>query len=175
MLRFRVSTGVYNPHRIIVVPTASFLQRQRGLSTAPAPLILASNSQRPTNPLGLNISSLRTQQLSNHLSSSSKHRHDNMASHGSTSGYTARKNGAANTFEHRVYIEKDGTPVSPFHDVPLYANEQQTVLNMIVEIPRWTNAKMEVSRYAYMTANFGSRKSISHVAAKRRISLDLQK
>lgn len=59
-------------------------------------------------------------------------------------GYTARKNAAANTPEHRIYIEKDGVPISPFHDIPLYANEQQTVLNMIVEIPRWTNAKMEV-------------------------------
>lgn len=55
-----------------------------------------------------------------------------------------RKNGAPNTLEHRIYIEKDGVPVSAFHDIPLYANEQQTVLNMIVEIPRWTNAKMEV-------------------------------
>ena len=66
--------------------------------------------------------------------------------HGNVPGaYAARKNGAPNTLEHRIYIEKDGVPVSPFHDVPLYANEQQTVLNMIVEIPRWTNAKMEVS------------------------------
>ncbi|KAK3618414.1 Inorganic pyrophosphatase, partial [Elasticomyces elasticus] len=45
--------------------------------------------------------------------------------------FTARKIGAPNTLEHRIYIEKDGVPVSPFHDVPLYANEQQTVLNMI--------------------------------------------
>ena len=59
--------------------------------------------------------------------------------------YTVRKTGAPNTLEHRIYIEKDGQPLSPFHDIPLYANEQQTVLNMIVEIPRWTNAKMEVS------------------------------
>ena len=58
--------------------------------------------------------------------------------------FTVRKIGAPNTLEHRVYIEKDGVPVSPFHDIPLYANEQQTVLNMIVEIPRWTNAKQEV-------------------------------
>ena len=36
-------------------------------------------------------------------------------------------------------------PVSPFHDIPLYANETHTILNMIVEVPRWTNAKMEVS------------------------------
>ncbi|KAF2261886.1 pyrophosphatase-domain-containing protein [Lojkania enalia] len=60
--------------------------------------------------------------------------------------YTARRVGAPNTLEHRVYIEKDGVPVSPFHDIPLYANEQQTILNMIVEVPRWTNAKMEISK-----------------------------
>jgi len=60
------------------------------------------------------------------------------------SQYTARRVGAPNTLEHRIFIEKDGVPVSPFHDIPLYANEQQTVLNMIVEVPRWTNAKMEV-------------------------------
>ena len=58
--------------------------------------------------------------------------------------FTARKIGAPHTLEHRIYIEKDGVPLSPFHDIPLYANEQQTVLNMIVEIPRWTNAKQEV-------------------------------
>lgn len=59
--------------------------------------------------------------------------------------FTPRKIGAPHTLEHRIYIEKDGVPCSPFHDIPLYANEQQTVLNMIVEIPRWTNAKQEVS------------------------------
>ena len=58
--------------------------------------------------------------------------------------FTTRKVGAPHTLEHRVYIEKDGVPVSPFHDIPLYANDQQTVLNMVVEIPRWTNAKQEV-------------------------------
>lgn len=61
------------------------------------------------------------------------------------SPYSLRKVGAPNTLEHRVYIEKDGVPVSPFHDIPLYANQEQTILNMVVEIPRWTNAKLEVS------------------------------
>ncbi len=65
------------------------------------------------------------------------------------SQYTVRKVGAANTLEHRIYIEKDGVPVSPFHDIPLYANEQQTVLNMVVEIPRWTNGKLEVCGQIY--------------------------
>jgi hypothetical protein len=30
------------------------------------------------------------------------------------------------------------------HDIPLYADEANKVFNMVVEIPRWTNAKMEV-------------------------------
>ena len=74
----------------------------------------------------------------------------------SKSQYTARKIGAANTLEHRIYIEKDGVPVSPFHDIPLYANEQQTILNMVVEIPRWTNAKQEVRTIILCCASFAS-------------------
>lgn len=35
-------------------------------------------------------------------------------------------------------------PISPFHDIPLFANHEQKVFNMVVEVPRWTNAKMEV-------------------------------
>jgi hypothetical protein len=67
------------------------------------------------------------------------------------SEYTVRKVAAPNTLEHRVYIEKNGVPVSPFHDIPLYANQEQTILNMIVEIPRWTNGKLEArnSRSTY--------------------------
>jgi hypothetical protein len=61
------------------------------------------------------------------------------------SEFQPRRIGALHTTDFRCFIEKDGTPVSPFHDIPLYANEQQTILNMIVEIPRWSNAKLEVS------------------------------
>jgi hypothetical protein len=35
--------------------------------------------------------------------------------------------------------------ISPWHDVPLYADAAAKVFNMVVEIPRWTHAKMEVS------------------------------
>ena len=69
----------------------------------------------------------------------------------SSSPYTIRKVAAANTLEHRVYIEKDGVPISAFHDIPLYANAEQTILNMIVEIPRWTNAKQEVCFFSPAT------------------------
>lgn len=71
--------------------------------------------------------------LSRHLSTSS-----------STMSYSIRKIAQPFTLEHRVYIEKDGQIVSPFHDIPLYANAEKTILNMVVEIPRWTNAKQEV-------------------------------
>ena len=98
----------------------------------------------PTKRTAQNTLSSRTQQIARHFSSTTP-KDTAMSSPNSSSGYTVRKNGAPNTLEHRVYIEKDGAPVSAFHDVPLYANEQQTILNMIVEIPRWTNAKMEVS------------------------------
>jgi len=60
--------------------------------------------------------------------------------------FTARQIGAPNTLDYRVFIEQNGKPVSPFHDIPLYANEEKTVLNMIVEVPRWTNAKLEFSK-----------------------------
>lgn len=37
--------------------------------------------------------------------------------------------------------------VSPMHDIPLYANDAKNVYNMVVEVPRWTNAKMEVIQW----------------------------
>ncbi|KAI6716860.1 inorganic pyrophosphatase [Diplocarpon mali] len=87
----------------------------------------------------------RTRQIVRHLSSSPSSSTPPRISSRSAkmSQYTTRKVGAPNTLEHRIYIEKDGAPISSFHDIPLYANEQQTILNMVVEIPRWTNAKME--------------------------------
>ena len=38
-----------------------------------------------------------------------------------------------------------GEPISPWHDIPLFADEGNRNYNMVVEIPRWTNAKMEIS------------------------------
>ncbi|KAG9619923.1 pyrophosphatase-domain-containing protein, partial [Aureobasidium melanogenum] len=83
----------------------------------------------------------RTAQVARHLSATTRSSH-NMSS----PKYSVRSVGAPHTLEHRIFIEKDGQPCSPFHDIPLYANEQQTILNMVVEIPRWTNAKQEISK-----------------------------
>ncbi|KAF9778149.1 inorganic diphosphatase [Thelephora terrestris] len=62
------------------------------------------------------------------------------------SQYTARVVGAPNTFEHRVYPEQNGSVLSPFHDIPLFFDQNNGILNMVVEIPRWTNAKVEISK-----------------------------
>lgn len=45
-----------------------------------------------------------------------------------------------------MYIEQNGAVVSSFHDVPLFADKNNGILNMIVEVPRWTNAKMEICK-----------------------------
>ncbi|KAI0778736.1 inorganic diphosphatase [Trametes elegans] len=60
--------------------------------------------------------------------------------------FSTRIIGAPNTLEHRVYIEQNGAVVSPFHDIPLFADQNNGILNMVVEVPRWTNAKMEISK-----------------------------
>ena len=97
-------------------------------------------------------SSARTAQIAKHFSTYTTPSNSSTLSHSPSTqhpfkrpSYGVRKVGAPNTLEYRVYTEMDGKPVSPFHDIPLYANEQQTILNMVVEIPRWTNAKLEVS------------------------------
>ena len=64
----------------------------------------------------------------------------------SSNPYKLRKHGRPRTDEFRVFFEKDGIPVSPFHDIPLYADKGKQIFNMVVEIPRWTNEKYEVMR-----------------------------
>ncbi|PVV04343.1 hypothetical protein BB560_001158 [Smittium megazygosporum] len=47
----------------------------------------------------------------------------------------------------KTYLKgEDGSVKSFWHDLPLYVNPGQKVFNMFVEIPRWTNAKNEMSK-----------------------------
>ena len=109
-----------------------------------APSTLKSINSSLYNSSAASIASARTEAITRHLSTAASPTQTATMSYGKPSEYTARKIGAPNTLEYRCFVEKDGTPLSPFHDIPLFANEQQTVLNMIVEIPRWSNAKLEV-------------------------------
>ena len=56
--------------------------------------------------------------------------------------------GQLNTQSFRVYLKNSATNefVSPFHDIPLFADKSNNVFNAVIEIPRWTNAKMEINK-----------------------------
>ncbi|CEG64113.1 Putative Inorganic pyrophosphatase [Rhizopus microsporus] len=62
-----------------------------------------------------------------------------------SSAYQVSTTGTEYTSSHRVYIEHNGQVISPFHDIPLYADSEKKIVNMIVEIPRWSNAKYEIA------------------------------
>ncbi|KAK3312000.1 inorganic pyrophosphatase [Apodospora peruviana] len=64
------------------------------------------------------------------------------------SEYSLRRVGRPYTKDYRIYFERshDGVAVSPFHDIPLFHDQETGVLNMVVEVPRWTAAKFEISR-----------------------------
>jgi len=61
-----------------------------------------------------------------------------------SSQFSAVERGSVNTEDYRVYFKdsQTGNVISPFHDIPLKNGEN---FNMVVEIPRWSNAKMEIA------------------------------
>ncbi|XP_073495586.1 inorganic pyrophosphatase 2, mitochondrial [Phyllobates terribilis] len=75
--------------------------------------------------------------------------------------YSTEERGRPNTAEYRLYFKnEDGKFISPFHDIPLHPRTEQdhnvpakksksnfdkNIFNMVVEVPRWTNAKMEIA------------------------------
>ncbi|KAK7790861.1 hypothetical protein R5R35_010732 [Gryllus longicercus] len=59
--------------------------------------------------------------------------------------YSVEERGAPNSTEYRVYLRNESGPISPLHDIPLLADSCKKIFNMVVEIPRWTNAKMEIN------------------------------
>lgn len=60
--------------------------------------------------------------------------------------YGTQEVGQKYTLDYKCYITENGKPISAFHDIPLYADKAKGILNMVVEIPRWTNAKMEITK-----------------------------
>lgn len=73
-----------------------------------------------------------------------------------TSRYEIVERGQLHTLSYRCYFRDVLTKllVSPFHDIPLIneqyssstSNQGTTVYNMVVEVPRWTNAKLEINK-----------------------------
>jgi len=147
------SSGRSLLHRCSFSKSSSLPLRQS--TTFPSPALAPTNSSPPLLsstllPQSAKIASRRSEAIARHLSTSSSHSQPSNMSYAKQSEYQPRKVGALHTNEFRTYIEKDGVPISPFHDIPLYANEQQTILNMVVEIPRWSNAKLEISKEEFL-------------------------
>ncbi|KXJ89048.1 inorganic pyrophosphatase [Microdochium bolleyi] len=69
--------------------------------------------------------------------------------------YTLREVGGRNTLDWRVWLESNGKVVSFWHDVPVYpVPEDRRIINMVVEIPRWNDAKIEIKRSEPMNPIF---------------------
>ena len=70
------------------------------------------------------------------------------------STYSTHEVGTPFTSNYQIYITRSGgNVISPFHDIPLICNDisnnnsgDSPVFNMVVEIPRWTNAKLEITK-----------------------------
>ncbi|XP_077575972.1 inorganic pyrophosphatase isoform X2 [Stigmatopora nigra] len=78
-----------------------------------------------------------------------------------TMHYQTEERGSPNTPDYRIYFKNvNGNYISPFHDIPLIAkgeksvdlpakkakrNNSEVLFNMVVEVPRWSNAKMEIA------------------------------
>jgi len=75
--------------------------------------------------------------------------------------YQTEERGQPNSPNYRIYFKNsEGKYISPFHDIPLFSDAQQEsdvppkklkkieneqLYNMVVEVPRWSNAKMEIA------------------------------
>ena len=60
--------------------------------------------------------------------------------------YNLRTVGEEHSPSHRVFLEdgNSGDILSFFHDVPLHVGRED-IFNFVLEIPRWTNAKLEIA------------------------------
>jgi len=61
--------------------------------------------------------------------------------------YSVEPRGSLHTLDFRLFFKSpEGKYISPFHDIPTWANAEHTVVNMVCEVPRWSNAKLEISK-----------------------------
>jgi len=63
-----------------------------------------------------------------------------------SSEYSAKEVGKPETLEYRVFLYQGNNAISPFHDIPLWADKSNHIANMVVEIPKTTQPKLEISK-----------------------------
>ena len=79
----------------------------------------------------------RTSIITNKVSNSNRHH--------AIFHYTTEQRGFLYDPSYRLYLRNEKEEIiSPFHDISLHS-EDENIYNMVVEVPRWSNAKMEVS------------------------------
>lgn len=49
------------------------------------------------------------------------------------------------SLEYRMFFTKGGEKISPWHDIPTWADKEKGIVNAVIEIPKKTRAKMEVA------------------------------
>nr|QBH74121.1 inorganic pyrophosphatase [Isotomurus palustris] len=122
-------------------------QSHRLLLSAPSVALRHSNRSHvlPHRILRLSSWCQRSQQLKITASPSKVPRLNKMST--SASNISVVQRGSLNSLDYRLYFRNENGPISPFHDIPLRAAGSGTapVFNMVVEVPRWTNAKMEIA------------------------------
>jgi len=59
--------------------------------------------------------------------------------------YTHSSVGSEKSLEYRLFFEKDGKRISPLHDIPLHLDTENHIFSYVNEIPKGTNAKIEIS------------------------------
>jgi len=67
-----------------------------------------------------------------------------------TKGYTVKEAGKPETFEYRTFFYHEEKPISPFHDIPLWADKSKHLAHFVVEIPRGTQPKLEISKDEFL-------------------------
>jgi inorganic pyrophosphatase len=61
-------------------------------------------------------------------------------------GYSIKEVAKPETLEYRVFFQHNGKAISPFHDIPLWADKANSIAHMVVEIPKGTQPKLEISK-----------------------------
>lgn len=95
---------------------------------------------------GMAVARRRLEMTSGHLQlnrlSSSDSASESVSS--TLSEYSPAEIGSKYSADYKSYLIKDDKIVSYFHDIPLDLNTTTKEANMVVEIPRWSNAKFEI-------------------------------
>ncbi|KAI1732648.1 inorganic pyrophosphatase domain-containing protein [Ditylenchus destructor] len=59
--------------------------------------------------------------------------------------YEVMQCGTLNSADYRLYFTDSQGFISPWHDIPIFADEKNRIYNMVLEIPRWSTAIMEMN------------------------------